>query len=83
LSICVCYLCENALTFGVDAPVDNVYGWKGIREKAGEVNNAKNYKELCDFPLSSQRVYVRITHKIREGLIKLKIYYCGETNFGT
>jgi hypothetical protein len=28
-----------ALTVGLDIYFDNMYGWKGIREKAGDVTN--------------------------------------------
>jgi hypothetical protein len=41
--ICVCYSWEMALNVGLDASLDNMQDWKGIREKAGEVNSTKAY----------------------------------------
>jgi hypothetical protein len=43
LSIYVSYSWEMTLNTGLDASFDNVQDWKGIREKAGEVNSTKTH----------------------------------------
>jgi hypothetical protein len=41
LTVCACYLWEMTLNVGLDALFDNIYDWKAIREKKGEVNSTK------------------------------------------
>jgi hypothetical protein len=42
-NICACYWWQMALEFGLGVSFDNIYKWKGIREKSGEVNSTKAY----------------------------------------
>jgi hypothetical protein len=40
-AICACYSWKMALNVGLTVSFDNMWDWKGIGEKAGEVNNTK------------------------------------------
>lgn len=40
-SLYACYSWELALNTDLDLPSDNMYNWKGIREKAVEVKSEK------------------------------------------
>jgi hypothetical protein len=43
LTVFACYSWEMALYYGLDASFDNMYNWKGIRQKVGEVNSTNIY----------------------------------------
>jgi hypothetical protein len=41
MTISACYSWEMALNVGRDISFDNMWEWKGIRDKAGEVNSTR------------------------------------------
>lgn len=41
--ICECYSRDNELSTGLVVSFDNIQDWKGIQEKAGEINSGKPY----------------------------------------
>lgn len=46
LTIRACYWWEIASNIGLDASFDNMYEWKGIREKARKVHSTETYKMM-------------------------------------
>jgi hypothetical protein len=55
LPVFTCYPWEMALNFGLDVSLDNLYHWKGIRQKAREM---LMYNKCSDCCLNSMDVSV-------------------------
>jgi hypothetical protein len=53
----VCYLWKTALLVTLDSSPGSMYDWKGVQEKAGEVDSTNVYVTSDEIsPLISQRV---------------------------
>jgi hypothetical protein len=69
-TIFACHSWKIALNLGLDVPLDNMQDWKGIREKAGEVNSAKVY--VANDENSYQNFngrYTNINHSVHFSII--------------
>jgi hypothetical protein len=65
------------LNVSLDVSFNNMKGWKGIREKAEEVNSTKAYiTNWCDFPLNSQQalqlcnIYIQFLYNLPSNLAR-------------